>query len=66
MLRDGSGREHADPRKIARAIVDLASKDDAPTEILMGADAYEYAQWAAEAVAESDRKWKGVTTSVAF
>lgn len=66
MLRDGSGHEHADPRKIARAIVDLAGKDDAPTEILMGADVYEYALNAAEAVAESDRKWKGVTTSVAF
>jgi NAD(P)-dependent dehydrogenase (short-subunit alcohol dehydrogenase family) len=66
MLRDGSGHEHADPGKIARAIVGLAGRDDAPAEILMGADAYEYAQRAAEAVAESDRKWKGVTTSVAY
>jgi hypothetical protein len=66
MLRDGSGNEHADPKKIAKAIVGLAGRDDAPTEILMGEDAYEYAQKAAQAVAESDRKWKGVTTSVAF
>jgi len=66
MLRDGSGNEHADPKKIAKAIVDLAGRDDAPAEILMGEDAYDYAQKAAEAVAESDRKWKDVTTSVAF
>ncbi len=66
MLRDGSGHEHADPKKIAKVIVSLAARDDAPTEILMGGDAYEYAQMAAEALAESDRKWKGLTTSVAF
>jgi len=66
MLRDGSGHEHSDPKKIAKMIVSLAGRDDAPIEILMGGDAYEYAQKAAEAVAESDRKWKGVTNSVAF
>lgn len=66
MLRDGSGTEHADPKKIAKVIVDLAGRDDAPTEILMGADAYDYAQQAAVAVADSDRKWKDVTTSVIF
>lgn len=66
MLRDGSGKEHADPAKVAKIIVDLACRDDAPVEILMGADAYEYAQKAAEAVAESDRKWKDVTNSVEF
>lgn len=66
MLRDGSGTEHADPNKIAKVIVDLAGRDDAPTEILMGVDAYEYAQKAAEAVAASDMKWKDVTASVEF
>lgn len=65
MLRDGSGSEHADPKKIAKAILELAGRDDAPAEILMGSDAYEYAQMAAEAVAASDREWKDLTTSVA-
>ncbi|CAA2156294.1 putative oxidoreductase [Methylobacterium brachiatum] len=66
MLRAGSGREPADPRKVARAIVDLSGRDDAPVELLIGEDAYAYAQRAADAVAASDRAWKDVTVSVAF
>jgi NAD(P)-dependent dehydrogenase (short-subunit alcohol dehydrogenase family) len=66
MLRAGSGREPADPRKVARAIVDLSGRDDAPVELLIGDDAYAYAQRAADAVAASDRAWKDLTVSVAF
>ncbi|MDF2597540.1 MAG: Granaticin polyketide synthase putative ketoacyl reductase [Methylobacterium brachiatum] len=66
MLRAGSGKEPADPRKVARAIVDLSGRDDAPVELLIGEDAYAYAQRAAEAVAASDRAWKDLTVSVAF
>ena len=66
MLRAGSGREPADPRKVARAIVELSGRDDAPVELLIGEDAYAYAQRAADAVAASDRAWKDLTVSVAF
>ncbi|MER2194753.1 SDR family NAD(P)-dependent oxidoreductase [Methylobacterium brachiatum] len=66
MLRAGSGKEPADPRKVARAIVDLSGRDDAPVELLIGEDAYAYAQRAADAVAASDRAWKDLTVSVAF
>ncbi|MCX4194970.1 SDR family NAD(P)-dependent oxidoreductase [Methylobacterium organophilum] len=66
MLRDGSGNEPADPRKVATAIVDLSGRDDAPVELLIGEDAYNYARNAAEAVAASDQAWKDLTVSVSF
>jgi len=66
MLRNGSGKEPADPRKVATAIVDLSGRDDAPVELLIGEDAYDYARRAADAVAASDQAWKDLTVSVAF
>lgn len=66
MLRDYSGNEPSDPRKVAKLIVDLAGRPDAPVELLIGQDAFEYAQLAADVVAASDKKWKELTTSVGF
>jgi NAD(P)-dependent dehydrogenase (short-subunit alcohol dehydrogenase family) len=64
MLRAHSGKEASDPAKVAEVLVQLAGRKDAPVELLMGADAYEYATHAANAVAESDRKWRDLTVSV--
>lgn len=66
MLRDGSGKEPADPTKVAEVILRICDLEDAPAEILIGEDAYEHAQRAADAVAASDRKWKHVGTAVAY
>jgi NAD(P)-dependent dehydrogenase (short-subunit alcohol dehydrogenase family) len=66
MLRTGSGKEPADPKKVAKAIVDLSGRNDAPVELLIGEDAYAYARRAADAVAASDLAWKDLTVSVAF
>ncbi|MEU6427827.1 SDR family NAD(P)-dependent oxidoreductase [Microbispora sp. NPDC046973] len=70
MLRDAAavsaatGVKAAEPAKIARIVRDLAGRDDAPLRLLLGADAYGYAQQAAQVLAESDEKWRHVTDSV--
>jgi NAD(P)-dependent dehydrogenase (short-subunit alcohol dehydrogenase family) len=64
MLREASGHESSVPAKIAQAIVELANREDAPAELLLGADAVEYVKQAADAVAESDRKWHDFSVSV--
>lgn len=64
MLRAMSGNESSDPVKVAEAIVELSRRDDAPAEILIGADAVEYVAHAAQAVAESDRQWHDLSISV--
>jgi len=64
MLRAYAGQEASDPAKVAQALLKLAGRSDAPVELLMGADAYEYATRAAEALAESDRTWRDLTVSV--
>lgn len=54
----------AAPEQIAQAIVELANWEDAPAELLLGADAVEYVKQAADVVAESDRKWHDFSVSV--
>lgn len=63
MIRSGSGQEPTEPHQVARIVRDLAGRDDAPVRLLIGADAYQYGQEAAKALAESDEKWRGVTES---
>jgi hypothetical protein len=64
MLGEASGHESSDPAKIAQAIVELANREDAPAELLLGADTVKYVKQAADAVAESDRKWHDFFVSV--
>lgn len=64
MLRAMSGHESSDPAKVARVIVKLTNREDIPHEILIGADAVELAAKVAEAVAESDRKWRNFSVPV--
>lgn len=63
-LRTASGTEETDPAKVARAIRDLANRTDAPVRLLFGAQAYQYAQSAAQALAETDEQWRSVSESV--
>lgn len=63
IIRSGSGQEPTDPHDVARIVRDLAGRDDAPVRLLIGADAYQYGQEAAKALAESDEKWRAVTES---
>jgi NAD(P)-dependent dehydrogenase (short-subunit alcohol dehydrogenase family) len=64
-LRGFTGQEPSDPRKVAGLILSLAEREDAPVRLLVGPDAVEYAEKAAEALAESDRKWRDVSVSTA-
>ena len=63
-LRDHlSGKEPSSPRKIAELILRLVGKDDAPLRLLVGPDAVEYCAKAADALAESDKKWRSESLS---
>lgn len=64
MVRAMSGRESSAPAKVAQTIVALAAMDDAPVELLIGADAVEYVGLAAKAVALADLKWRDLSMSV--
>ena len=63
MLREYSGNESSDPAKIAAVIVGLANRKDAPTELLVGADAVEYVAQADAAVTASDFKWRDLSVT---
>ncbi|GAB1312694.1 Oxidoreductase boa17 [Madurella fahalii] len=65
MLKQLSGNELSLPGKIARIIVDLSEAEDVPLRLLLGPEAVDYAAKAAEALAESDRKWRDVSLSSA-
>ncbi|MFC4030014.1 SDR family NAD(P)-dependent oxidoreductase [Streptomyces polygonati] len=54
----------ADPDRVARTVVELAGRPDAPVRLLLGRDAVQYAAAAAEALAESDEKWRPLSESV--
>lgn len=64
-LRGFHGKEPSTPKKIAALILDLVNREDVPFRLLLGPDAVEYAGAAAEALAESDRKWRDVSVSTA-
>lgn len=66
MLRSNSGNETSDPARIAQILLEIAGKHDTPVELLLGSDALEFSNKAAEAVAASDLKWADVTRSSDF
>lgn len=55
----------SDPRKVADLVVSLAGREDTPLRLLVGPDAVAAAGHAAEALAESDKKWRDVSLSTA-
>ncbi|MCY1649289.1 SDR family NAD(P)-dependent oxidoreductase [Streptomyces sp. NPDC012486] len=63
-LRTASGSEETDPAKVAETIQDLAGRADAPVRLLFGAQAYQYAQDAAQALTKTDEEWRSVSESV--
>lgn len=64
-LRASHGQEPSTPAKIAGVILSLAGREDAPVRLLLGPDAVEYAPKYAQALAESDEKWRDVSLSTA-
>jgi len=64
-LRGYHGQEPSDPRKVAELMLSLANREDPPLRLLIGPDAVDYAGKAAEALAESDKKWRDVSVSTA-
>ena len=64
-LRGFHGKEPSDPGKVAELMLSLAEREDAPLRLLIGPDAVDYAGKAAEALAESDKKWHDVSVSTA-
>jgi NAD(P)-dependent dehydrogenase (short-subunit alcohol dehydrogenase family) len=66
LLRDSSGSEPTDPKKVAQVMLKLANEADVPVRLLLGTDAVQYAPAAAKALAESDAKWHDLSVSVAF
>jgi len=64
-LRNSSGHEASDPDKVAQIVLQLAGRTDAPTRLLIGTDTVAYWAQAAEALAETDRKWHEVSISAA-
>jgi NAD(P)-dependent dehydrogenase (short-subunit alcohol dehydrogenase family) len=64
LVRAGSGREATNPRRVARVVLDLAGRVDAPVRLLLGADAVPLAQQAARELAEHDEAWRQVSLSV--
>jgi NAD(P)-dependent dehydrogenase (short-subunit alcohol dehydrogenase family) len=64
-LRSYHGQEPSTPAKIAGVILSLAGREDAPVRLLLGPDAVEYAPKYAQALAESDKKWRDVSLSTA-
>lgn len=65
-LREHTGKEPSDPRKIAGLVVRLAEREDAQLRLLVGPDAVEYAGKAAEALAQSDRNWRELSVSTTY
>jgi hypothetical protein len=64
MVRAVSGKEPIDVAKVARVVADLASRDDAPLRLLLGADAVQWAGNAAKQLAKSDEEWRAFSESI--
>jgi NAD(P)-dependent dehydrogenase (short-subunit alcohol dehydrogenase family) len=65
LVRNHSGHEATDPRRVARVVRDLAGRHDAPARLLLGTDAVPMALQEARGLAASDEAWQEVSLSVA-
>jgi NAD(P)-dependent dehydrogenase (short-subunit alcohol dehydrogenase family) len=66
ILGGHSGNESGDPEKMAAAILRIAGAEDAPLQLLLGADAIHYATQASARFQEEFGRWAPVSLSVAF
>ena len=63
MRGDFATRAAGDPAKVADAVLTVAGLDEPPVRLLLGSDAYHYAQQVARARTESDEKWRELSVS---
>jgi NAD(P)-dependent dehydrogenase (short-subunit alcohol dehydrogenase family) len=64
--RDYNGKQPGDPKKAAKAIVQLAHEQRPPLRLLLGSDAYNGAEKNDLARLEEARTWKGFSLSTDF
>ncbi|WP_255823089.1 SDR family NAD(P)-dependent oxidoreductase [Amycolatopsis sp. GM8] len=64
MVRSGASQAGADPADVARVVLALAGRDDAPVRLLLGPDALQVSDAAAHALSESDTKWRTVSETL--
>jgi NAD(P)-dependent dehydrogenase (short-subunit alcohol dehydrogenase family) len=63
MRGDFATRAAGDPAKVADVVLTVADLDEPPVRLLLGSDAYNYAQQVARARTESDEKWRALSVS---
>ncbi|KAG7291149.1 hypothetical protein NEMBOFW57_001161 [Staphylotrichum longicolle] len=63
MFRQMANHEECPPERIAQIIVDLSKSKDVPLRLVLGPQAVEFAKQSAEALAESDEKWRHISLS---
>ncbi|GAB1208296.1 Oxidoreductase boa17 [Aspergillus pseudonomiae] len=61
--RKNLGNEPSIPSKVANIILRLSKEEEPPLRLLIGPDAMEHAEKAAEALAASDAKWRAFSVS---
>ncbi len=66
ILAGHAGQEAGDPAKVAAAILRIAGAEDAPLQLLLGADAVHYATQHAAAFQEEFGRWAALSLSTAF
>jgi NAD(P)-dependent dehydrogenase (short-subunit alcohol dehydrogenase family) len=57
------GHETSDPAKVAQVILQLATKEELPTHLLLGSDAVQYARFAQDKREADAREWLSVSVS---
>ncbi len=66
-VRDGhDGQQPGDPARAAQAILRLVALEEPPRRLLLGSDAYAYAQAADAASLEEDARWRALSVSTDF
>ena len=60
---DMPDRSAGDPAKVAELVLTVADLDEPPVRLLVGSDAYHYAQQVARARMETDEKWRELSVS---
>ncbi|KAE8415011.1 hypothetical protein BDV36DRAFT_229163 [Aspergillus pseudocaelatus] len=63
MRRENLGNEPSIPSKVANIILRLSNEEEPPLRLLIGPDAVEHAEKAAEVLATSDAKWRTLSVS---
>lgn len=66
MIRKATGTEPTDPAKVGQLIQRVIELDEPPVRLLVGSDAVQYGAGAAQALADSDAKWRELSESVGF